>query len=245
MTPAPPTVHLVHLPRVTSTMDVLDDLIAAGAPDWTVVLADEQTAGRGRGGRTWEAAPGSALLCSILVRPRFPQEQAGMLALAVGVALADYLASLSVGVTLKWPNDVLLDGRKLAGILIRNRRGRLGPVANVGVGLNLRGTDRDVSRASLDEVVRGVPETERVVDGLVAHLARLIADGDASAVQGAWTSRAAFLGERVYVEHGTARVRGVLRGVDDRGALLIEGVTGELHTVVAGDVVRGPRVEEG
>lgn len=227
-------------------MDVLDDLITAGAPGWTVVLADEQTAGVGRAGRTWEARPNSALLCSILVRPRLARERSGMLAIAVGVALAEYLEILGARITLKWPNDVLVDGRKLAGILIRTRNDHLGLLANVGIGLNLKGCRLDGDdRAALDEVVSELPERAEMVSQVVARLAPMVMHSDTSGLRDRWMLRAANLGESVTVVVGQHSIYGAYIGIDDRGALLIEDEDGVCQAIVAGDVVRGPRVGPG
>jgi len=243
---APPAINLVHLPRVTSTMDVLDDLIAAGAPEWTVVLTDEQTDGVGRAGRAWEAEPGSALLFSVLVRPKMPTEQTGMLAIAVGVALAAFLDTLGVRVALKWPNDVLLDGRKLAGILIRTRRDALGTVANIGIGLNLISAEiGEKRRAALDMVKVDVPKAVSIVSCIVQQLAQVLSCMNISAIQESWMAKSAYLGQGVVVVDGPRLITGVLRGIDDHGALLIEDELGLLQTVVAGDVVRGPLLKAG
>ena len=246
MSLVPPAIHLVHHPRVTSTMDVLDDLITAGAPEWTVVLADEQTSGLGRSGRTWEARPNSALLCSISVRPRLARERSGMLAIAVGLALAEYLESLGARVVLKWPNDVLVDERKLAGILIRTRHDRLGLHANVGIGLNLKASQLyGDERVALDEMVSPLPERAEILSQVVARLAPMVMTSDTSGLPERWMSRAAYVGERVTVAVGQRSIRGALVGIDDRGALLLEDESGVCQAVVAGDVVRGPRVARG
>ncbi len=226
-------------------MDVLDDLIAAGAPEWTVVLADEQTAGLGRAGRSWEAPPGSGLLCSVMVRPRIAPAQMGMLAIAAGVAIAEHLATLGVAVTLKWPNDVLLDGRKLAGILIRTRVDALGVVANVGIGLNVKAAAASIgSKATLDEVMPTPPGITDLMTGVIDRFARVVFGSDMSAIRDAWLSRAAFVGDGVTVGNGATAIVGVLRGIDEDGALLIRDEEGQIARVVGGDVVRGPRLGE-
>ena len=246
MSPTPPTINLVHLARVTSTMDVLDELIADGAPDWTVVLADKQTGGLGRAGRSWDARPGSSLLCSILVRPPFAADRMGMLAIGVGVAIATCVERLGARVELKWPNDVLLGGRKLAGILIRTRSGATGVVANVGIGLNLIGTPREHTvRAALDEATETTPNAAALAVELASSLAQLLTLADISGIRDAWRERAALVGETVVVGDGERTVTGKLVGIDDHGALLIEGDDGDRHAIVAGDLVRGPRAEAG
>ena len=118
--PAP----IVRFAVVESTQTTAFDLAAEGAVDGTVVVADHQSAGRGRRGRTWTDAPGTSLLASILVRPRVPPSLLGTFSIATGVAVAEALRrATGIEARLKWPNDVLAHGRKLAGILVESRIG--------------------------------------------------------------------------------------------------------------------------
>jgi len=134
---------LVHLPRVDSTQATIFDLAAQGAPDRTVVVADYQAAGRGRRGRAWDAPPGTSLLASILVRPRCVPERWGGYSLVSALAAADTLTRIAgLAPRLKWPNDVLVGGRKIAGILLESRIPAAGDppttgVIAVGIGINL------------------------------------------------------------------------------------------------------------
>src|SRR4029079_4691858 len=105
-----------HLPSIDSTNRYVLDEARAGAPNGLVAVADHQTAGRGRLGRSWEATPGSSLLVSVLVRPDLPAERLFWLPLAAGLAWADALAAAaSISAGLKWPNDLVIDDKKLAG----------------------------------------------------------------------------------------------------------------------------------
>jgi BirA family biotin operon repressor/biotin-[acetyl-CoA-carboxylase] ligase len=108
---------------IVSTSDRLKALARAGAPEWTAVLADRQTGGRGREGRTW-ASPIGGLYLSVLLRPRFAR--AGLLPLAAGVAVAEAAGELGVRAELKWPNDVMASGRTLAGVLSEAASGPAG-----------------------------------------------------------------------------------------------------------------------
>src|SRR5690242_14315739 len=107
----------IELDTVGSTQDELRALAAAGAPAFTSVRAEEQTAGRGRRGRRWTAPHGSSLLCSILLRPVGRPEGLGALSLVGGIAVCQAVATCGVEPRLRWPNDVLVGGRKLAGVL--------------------------------------------------------------------------------------------------------------------------------
>ena len=140
---------VVRLDTVDSTQSVAFALAERGAADRTVVVADQQLAGRGRRGRTWSAPTGTSLLASIIVRPRLPQALLSTLSLTTAVAAAEALRRVAhVDARLKWPNDVLVSGRKIAGILLESRTGGVpapggsahaGPaiVTIIGVGINL------------------------------------------------------------------------------------------------------------
>jgi BirA family transcriptional regulator, biotin operon repressor / biotin---[acetyl-CoA-carboxylase] ligase len=127
------------LPVTGSTNADLLAMAADGAPEWTVVVAGHQEAGRGRLGRTWAEPPGSSLLASVLLRPALPPARAPLLSLAAGLALAGAVAAVTgVPARCKWPNDVVVDGRKLAGVLVEAVAGPGGiRHAVVGAGLNL------------------------------------------------------------------------------------------------------------
>ncbi len=172
---------------LTSSLDAIHDLGAQGAPAGTVVLAEEQTAGRGRDGRTWRSPLGGVWL-GILLRPPPPLPAPGVLSLRVGLVLADVVeailgvrpTSLSGRARLKWPNDVLVDDRKVAGILCESRwQGETLQWLGVGIGVNVANdipaelAERAVALRDLRPVVRRID----VLDQLVPALLRLTAHG--------------------------------------------------------------------
>jgi BirA family transcriptional regulator, biotin operon repressor / biotin---[acetyl-CoA-carboxylase] ligase len=128
-----------YFETVGSTNTVALDWADDGAPEGAIVVADHQTSGRGRRGRTWVSEPGRALLFSLLLRPPLPPERLGLVTVVLGVACAEAVAlSAEVPARLKWPNDVTVDGRKLAGILVETRlRGRRVEAAVAGLGMNV------------------------------------------------------------------------------------------------------------
>ncbi|HEY3431729.1 MAG TPA: biotin--[acetyl-CoA-carboxylase] ligase [Rhodocyclaceae bacterium] len=213
----------------------------AGAPSGTVLVADRQTAGRGRRGRTWFAAPGDSLTFSLLWRFALESPAPGGLSLAVGLALARGLESLGVsGITLKWPNDLLLNGRKLGGVLVELQPGQLRS-AVIGIGLNLHLPDdlpEDVRSlaAALDQ--SGMVMTrETVLAALLASLQRTLdeyAITGFAALREDWLLRHAHQGQPVRISGGT-ELEGLCAGVDAEGALLLQTDQG-LRTVVSGDV---------
>lgn len=231
--PAP----VLRLASVDSTQAVVFALAEGGAPDRTVVLADHQTAGRGRRGRRWVAAPGTSLLVSILVRPaRLPA-----LSLATGVAVAEALAQVGgVPARLKWPNDVLVRGRKIAGILVEVRAG-VEPVAAVGIGVNLAQETFPpplaASATSLRLEVGRTPDRDRVLDAVLgafdAWRGRLAAEG-LPPVLARWRALADTLGRTVTVDGLTGRAV----DLDEDGALLIDTPAGR-RRVMAGELQVG------
>jgi BirA family biotin operon repressor/biotin-[acetyl-CoA-carboxylase] ligase len=231
---------LRRLARTPSTQDAARAAARAGAPEgWTCVAA-EQTAGRGRQGRRWQAPPGSALLVSVLLRPA-PALMPG-LPFACGLAVADAVEAVAgVRAGLKWPNDVLAGGGKLAGILVElEPRAAGGPAAAAGVGLNL-GVEEfppGVHGASLHRLCgRAVAADDALAALLVALGTRLaeLRHGGVAATVAAWRPRAVGLGAPVAVEAPRGRVEGTAVGVADDGALLVDR-GGEVVRLLAGDV---------
>jgi BirA family transcriptional regulator, biotin operon repressor / biotin---[acetyl-CoA-carboxylase] ligase len=206
----------VHFRLTDSTNERARSLAAGGAPHGTLVTADEQTAGRGRQGREWVAAPGSALLLSLVLRT--PGEA---LPLAAAVAVCE---ALPVDAAIKWPNDVWIERRKVAGILVEGRPQEGWAV--LGIGVNVRDAPPLEHVTSLEGAI-GVEELlERLLLALDAWLSRPLAE-----VLAAWRSRDALLGEQVRWQNGS----GKSVGIDDGGALLVETDSGRV-ALQAGEV---------
>jgi BirA family transcriptional regulator, biotin operon repressor / biotin---[acetyl-CoA-carboxylase] ligase len=225
-----------HFRQVGSTNTVAREMAEAGAPNGTVVTADEQTAGRGRQGRTWTAAPGSALLFSAIVRPLAKRHP--LLPLAVPLAVCETAERLRPGVEckVKWPNDVHLDGRKLAGILIEARPQEEWAV--LGIGLNLTIAEDEFPEELRDTATslfadggapNGVAAAARVA--LSEALDRWV-EADTGTILAAWRARDTLLGREVSWERGS----GVAEGIDERGFLLVRLADGERVALGAGDV---------
>ncbi len=237
---------IIALDACDSTSSELMRRADQGAPAGTVVVADRQTAGRGRRGRTWLSAPAASLTFSLLWRFSGPPARLSGLSLAVGVALARGLESLGArGIRLKWPNDVLLaaagDFAKLAGILVELSIDRQGTQAVIGIGVNLQTPCGDLPQpaAGLDQALMPLPDRHRVLAAILRELARVL---DAFAVDGFsgakmdWQQRHAWQGlaVRLVADDGTA-LDGICQGVDDDGALLLATAVG-VHRILSGDV---------
>lgn len=206
-------------------MDVAHARAAAGAPDGTLVLADAQVGGRGRAGRAWASPPGSGVWLTYLARPA-DTAAVEVLSLRVGIALADALAPLTDGVVaLKWPNDVLVDGRKLAGVLVEARwRDARVEWAAVGVGVNVRPPATFAGAAALRPGVARLDALEAVaaVVRQACRAAGPLAGGELAAL----TERDAVRGRRVL-----APVAGWAAGVSAGGSLLVRDAGGHIHEV--------------
>ena len=229
-----------------STNAVLLSRVDAGAPSGTVVVAEEQTAGRGRRGRTWFANTGDSLTFSLLWRFAPGATPAG-LSLAVGIAVARALQRVGAGETaLKWPNDILKQGRKLGGILVELAAGQ-SQAAIIGIGINLRlpaGLPEDVSANSAAIGATGAPvDVNEVLAALLGELLATLdtfAAGGFAAIRTEWTARHAFQDSlvRLSSDFGPPR-EGICRGVDTDGALLLE-VDGRVERILSGEVSLRP-----
>lgn len=224
-----------------STNAVLLDRAETGAASGTVIIAEQQTAGRGRRGRQWFASPGDSLTLSLLWRFAPGTSPAG-LSLAIGVAVARALTKAGVpGLALKWPNDILLDGRKLGGILVELQPGAP-HAAVIGIGLNLRlpaHMPEDVRRASAalggDETTDPVAWYAALLIDLRATLESFAAGGFA-ALRSEWMAYHAFqdIPVRLLSDFGSPQA-GICRGVDLDGALLLE-IDGRVERVLSGEI---------
>lgn len=225
-----------------STSDDARALAAQGAAHGTLVIADAQTSGRGRRGRQWVSPPGENLYASFVLRPRVPPHSAPLLSLVAGLAIAEALDAHAGGaaVRVKWPNDVRVDRRKLAGVLVEGslRGDRLAWVV-LGVGVNVRG---ESAPRGLDDVattlrrVRGADLSRAaVLASLCLRLEARLADFERegfAALRDALSARCETLGTRVRVD----AVEGVAEALGPDGALRVRADGGELIDVRVGDV---------
>ncbi len=232
-----------HLASVGSTMDEAAGWAADGAPHGAVVVAEHQTGGRGRHGRDWVAPPGQSLLFTVVLRG-LSADRVGLVPLAAGLAVAQASEAFGVRARVKWPNDVHVDGRKLAGVLAETRWTPGRPCVLLGVGLNV-GQDAfppplDRTATSL-RLATGQP-TDRLaplgptLDRLTAALA--LAETEPAALVAAVEARLEHVGQAVTVrDPGTGRVvaRGAVLGLAPSGALRLGTEVGTVE-VVAGEV---------
>jgi BirA family transcriptional regulator, biotin operon repressor / biotin---[acetyl-CoA-carboxylase] ligase len=206
----------VHHRLTDSTNERARELAGGGAPHGTLVTADEQTAGRGRQGREWVAAPREALLTSIVLR-----HAPASLPLAAAVAVCD---ALPVDAAIKWPNDIWVDRQKVAGILVEARPQQGWAV--VGIGVNVHSAPPIEHVTSLRSAIGTEELLERLLLALHAWLSQPLPE-----VLAAWRSRDALYGEAVRWENGSGKGA----GIDEAGALLVDTDSGRV-ALHAGEV---------
>jgi BirA family biotin operon repressor/biotin-[acetyl-CoA-carboxylase] ligase len=211
-----------------------------GGPLWITAL--RQTAGRGRRGRSWDTGPGN-LAATLLLTSDLPPAEAAQISFVAALAVADLARSYVPAdlVRLKWPNDVLIGGRKACGILVESGRrpdGRLWLA--VGVGVNLAHAPQDTERPATSFAAHGaVPTPAEALDRLSEVFAGWLAAWEArgfSAIAEAWTVRAHGLGQPCVARLGSEAVEGVAEGLDDDGALRLRLADGAIRRITAGDV---------
>ena len=243
---APDLVVELH-ETATSTNAVAADRARAGAPDGLVVVAEHQTAGRGRLDRTWETPPRAALTFSLVLRPTVPAADWPWLPLLTGHTVAKVLRAAGyAGSVVKWPNDVLVGERKVAGILVERVETPSGPAAVLGIGLNVSLTEAELPVPTATSLaLEGGAEPDRTA--LLVELLRSLREAydawQAGGADGLARLRASYaaacvtVGREVRVElPGGETLQGRASGIDAVGRLVVVGPDGEV-AVGAGDVV--------
>jgi len=233
--------------EIGSTNDAIMEAGRAGESEGLAILADRQTSGRGRRGRSWASLPGVGIWTSILLRPPVSPLQAPLLTLMAGLATAEAIASVArVEPLVKWPNDLLLDGRKVVGILteMTTTGQRIGHVA-IGIGINVhqrredfpesvRETATSIDLAAGCRVERG-EVAATLYDSLDRWYAAVCGDGTSVILQAA-RARSVTLGKPVTVDTGEEKWQGTALDLDEDGALLVVDTRGAIQRVLADDV---------
>ena len=233
------------------TFDVIDStneeakrLAAAGEPGPIWISAARQTAGRGRRGRSWDSPTGN-LAATLMLRPGKSATECAQLSFVAAIAAADMLRDFASGadIRVKWPNDALADGRKIAGILLESASagGEAPAWLAIGLGINLAmhpdGTETPAT--SLKALGADVPSPDDALLHLAAHFARWyeVWRGEGfAAIRDAWLARAAGLGQRIRARLSNEETHGVFEGLDESGALLLRENAGTLRAISAGEV---------
>lgn len=235
---------LKHFAEIDSTNEEARRLAAAGehGPVW--ITADRQSAGRGRRGRAWDSPSGN-LAATLLLRPSKPAGQTAQLSFVAALAVADTVQSFAMGshIRVKWPNDVLADGRKIAGILLEsasNGRGHIDWLA-IGIGINLAahpdGTEFPAtSLAALGETVPPARDAAVRLAGAWAKWYEVWSSQGFGAIRDAWLARAAGLGARIRARLQNEEATGMFEGIDEAGALILRETRERVRIIAAGEV---------
>jgi BirA family biotin operon repressor/biotin-[acetyl-CoA-carboxylase] ligase len=235
-----------YFESIGSTQVQAGELAARGAAHGTVVIAEHQSAGRGRMNRRWHSPPGVNLYISIILRPQMVPEALPPLSLVAGLALAEAVESVVPGmVGLKWPNDLWLGRKKAGGIIAETvtERGRIAAVI-LGIGINVNLASHDLppelraTATSIQAATGAKCDRIALASALFSRLNNRYMEAESCGfgpIRPLWENYSALTGTRVTVVSGAGRQSGVVRGIDPEGALLIED-RGEFRRIIAGDV---------
>ena len=229
-----------------STMTEAQRVAEAGAPEGAIVIADTQTAGRGRLGRSWISEPGVGVYFSLILRPAIPAPRLPVLTLAVGLGVADGIErTCRVDCDLRWPNDVLLDAKKCAGILVEasSEAGRARHLL-VGVGINVNHATVPTELADIATSARIETGCEYDREEVLHHVLRgveryygMFLDEGIDAIAHSFTAKSSYvLHKRVAVLSGSEEIHGTTAGLDPTGMLLLETDDGRIEPILAGSV---------
>ena len=233
--------RVLYLPLVTSTMDIARQEVMNGAAEGTVILAEEQTAGRGRLKRLW-LTPRGSIAMSVILYPALKYLPYIIMIASLAVARSiEGITGIEAGI--KWPNDILINGKKVCGILIENevQKGRVNfVIVGIGINVNLGLADypeiESIATSLSDALGREVSRVD-IIRRLLAEMEQLYSDVTAGqSIFEEWRDKLIMLGKRVMVTIGDARYEGTALSVEPDGRLLLRLFDGSLAEVVAGDV---------
>ncbi len=233
--------------EIDSTNNRALELAADGYPEGTVVVAETQTAGRGRRGRTWYSPPRHGLYLSVILRPQLPVREIPRVSLVIGVAVAETLeAAFQLPARIKWPNDILINNRKIAGVLSEVVTGSQGIDCIVtGIGLNINNPLQDFPGDLRTAPTSVLAEKEtpvsrvRVLQELLMHLETRyyqLLEGNFNGILDKGKSLSTIIGKEVEYDSQNGPAIGQAVDIDDNGFLLVKDKWGKIHTVTSGEV---------
>ena len=238
---------ILRYDSVDSTNTAAAEQARLGAGEGLCIIAGEQTAGRGRHGRTWVSPPGSGLYLSIVLRPRIEPRYLPLITLMSGVAVCDTLVGLGLKPDIKWVNDILVNERKISGILAETVETNIGLAVVVGIGINLTGSNfpEEISElaTSIEQETLVKADAGELASALTRYLAYfyeiLNNRSGPSEIIGHWRQRSSyFSGKSVRVTISDGGFTGVTDGLEDNGALRVKTLDGSVKIVQAGDIER-------
>lgn len=236
---------LKHFDEINSTNEEARRIASAGGKGPLWIIADRQTAGRGRRGRVWESPPGN-LAATLLIDPGKPAAECAQLSFVTAIAAADMLSALAphANIRVKWPNDVLADGKKIAGILLESASSGAAPPQwlAIGIGINLKHFPPQTEFPATSLAALGAEEPPTPGDALTALAASFAKWYETwrgrgfAPIREAWLARAAGLGARIVARLSNGEATGVFEGLDETGALILRENQNRLRTITSGEV---------
>lgn len=253
-----PPFTIYHYDSISSTNDQLK--LMTDAPEFTCVTAEAQTAGRGRRERTWHSMAGEGLYLSVLLRPSLPANQIPLLSLMAAVAVAETILSMTknssrtgLHVDIKWPNDVLVNERKLSGILVESTSSSgASPRVIIGIGVNInhQSFPPELSKIATSLAIEcgnkfnGELFRDALLDALLIWYEQLRGNGKHRLLK-RWQELSSYAyGKQVTVFLNDKELCGVTQGITESGALLVRSNTDEIHTILAGEITGIRKIEE-
>jgi BirA family biotin operon repressor/biotin-[acetyl-CoA-carboxylase] ligase len=236
--------RLFTFETIDSTNTCAKVLASCWAVEGTVIIAEEQTEGKGRLGRSWFASPGQNLTFSLVLRPTGPAEDLNLIPLYVGVAVADAIRNLTgLPAKCKWPNDIMINERKTAGVLIEGSLKDSSVefvIVGIGVNVNQREFPGGLSETATSLALASGSDVDRaelfreIMRSLETHYDKLKKEGVRSIIP-LWTDRTTMIGRKISVSQNGVLLEGVAQGVNEQGALVLAN-NGSSYALMAGDV---------
>lgn len=239
--------HYCYLKEIDSTNNYAKKLAAQGYPEGTLVIAERQTAGRGRRGRQWHSEPGQAIFMSLILRPALPIKELSRITLFIAVAVVDTLERFGIKSGIKWPNDVLINGRKIAGILteaVTDMDGIEYIVTGIGLNVNNRIADfpeefRGIATTMREEAGQSIPRVEVLQEFLwqLERGYRQMISGGFGEVLEKVRSLSLVIGRDIKIDSVNGITTGRAIDIDNNGFLMVRDSEGNIHNVMSGEIL--------
>ena len=230
--------RIFHFQELESTMDQAKVLARSQAPHLSVVIAENQTTGRGRLLRKWFSSRGG-LWFTLILKPQLPPVMSYMYNFAASLCLSRTLNRLfDLDVKVKWPNDLLLNGQKLAGLLSEmETKGDMAEFINIGIGLNVNNEPREyeANAVSIKDILKKEVSRRLILETFLSDFEDQIQTPDAKTIIGLWKKQTSTIGSRVRIETFGEIVEGLALDVDETGALILRDKSGEIQKIIYGD----------
>jgi len=242
--------HYFYFREIDSTNNFAKQLAAEGYPEGTLVIAERQTAGRGRRGRQWHSEPGQGIFMSLILRPILPVKELSRITMFIAVAIVETLNEVGIKSGIKWPNDVLINGRKIAGILteaVTDMDGIEYIVTGIGLNVNTLIKDfpeefRSIATSVREEAGRVVPRVEllRVLLLQLENRYQQLISGGFSEILEKVRSLSLVIGHDIQIDSVNGITNGQAIDIDNNGFLMVRDAMGNIHHVMSGEILFEP-----